>query len=440
VTTEQHTTSTKRRRFFTILVFFGLGILLCCETYFGYELQSLSAKQEQIKEDYSTINSITFGVFSVDQWRDKMVAVVNHQVQDFDITPEQKAAMQKTVEQQLRKLVNKAMASINKPQKTIGGKLKKLVFNSMVNTDSVQAQIPSFAKTIVDKVSSPESKDRLKDIAMGKVNQLKNQTFDSTATATTAVTSYMYHKYHVSNDDELNKRLTVRLNTIREESYYYTFGILGLILFLLGVWWLLRKKSFLLPALFIMSMLFAFVLIAVGLSASIIEVDARLKTVELTLLGEKVGFNNQVLFFQSKSILGIIGQLLKQSKPDAVLVGLLILVFIVILPVIRMIAKGVHILSTRKIAENKVIRYLAFEAGKWDMADVMIVGILMTYIGLNGILQSQLSNLNIHNSAFTTITENNNSLQPGYFIFVIYVLFALALSNILKRITPFRTV
>jgi Paraquat-inducible protein A len=421
------------------MLFSGLGVLFCCEAFFGYQLHLLSGRQEQIKEDYSVINSITFGVFSVDQWRDKMVAVVNDQVQDFDITPEQKAAMQKTVELQLRKLVNKAMASINKPQKTIGGKLKKLVFNSMVNTDSVQAQIPSFAKTIVDKMSSPESKDRLKDIAMGKVNQLKNQTFDSTASATTAVTTFMYHKYHVSNNDELNKQLTMRLNTIRSESNMLTFAILGLILIVLGLWWLLRKQSHLLPALFVMSMLFAFVLIAVGISASIIEVDARLKTVELTLLGEKVSFQNQVLFFQSKSILGIVGQLIKRSKPDALLVGMLILIFIVIFPVIRMIAKGVYVLSTKKIAENKAVRYLAFEAGKWDMADVMVVGILMTYIGLNGILKSQLSNLNIHNSAFTAITENNSSLQPGYFIFVIYVLFALVLSYILKRITPFRS-
>ena len=38
------------------------------------------------------------------------------------------------------------------------------------------------------------------------------------------------------------------------------------------------------------------------------------------------------------------------------------------------------------------------------MADVMVIGILMTYIGLNGILESQLADLNIHNSLLTSIT------------------------------------
>jgi uncharacterized paraquat-inducible protein A len=120
-----------------------------------------------------------------------------------------------------------------------------------------------------------------------------------------------------------------------------------------------------------------------------------------------------------------------------VLVGILILIFVIILPLLRLIAKGIHILSPKKIAENNVVRYLTFESNKWDMADVMVVGILMTYIGLNGILKSQLSNLNIHNSVLTTTTVNNTSLQPGYIIFVGYVVFALLLSYILKRITPY---
>lgn len=132
----------------------------------------------------------------------------------------------------------------------------------------------------------------------------------------------------------------------------------------------------------------------------------------------------------------IIKVLVKQPKPDAILVGILMLVFIIVLPVLRIIAKGIHLLSGKKLAENKVVKYLTFELGKWDMADVMVVGILMTYIGLNGILKSQLSNLNIHNSFLTTTTSNETSLQPGYFIFVVYVVFEMILSYILKRMTP----
>jgi hypothetical protein len=437
LTTHQQKPVSKQFGVPNIMLILGLSILLLGEIYCGYRLQALAGQRKQIKEDYSTINNITFGLFSIDQWRDKIAAVVNSQVNDFDITPQQKKALQIEVEQQLHGLISKTVATFNKPQTSLGGKLKKFAFNKLIDTNEIQAQVPSFAKTIVDKVNSPASKGRLKDIATGKLHQLEKETFDSTANASTSLTGYMYHKYHVSNADEFNKQINSRVAVIRTISFKYLFALMGCILIVLGVWWLLRNQVHLKATLYVISLLFAFVLIIVGITTSIIEVDARMQTLNFMLMGQKVTFDNQVLFFQSKSILGIVDTLIKQPKADAILVGLLILVFIIIFPVLRLIFTGVHILTRKKYAENKVVKYFAFQSGKWSMADVMVVGVLMTYIGLNGILQSQLSNLNIHNSFLTTITENSTSLQPGYFIFVAFVLYSLVLTTIIKRITPY---
>ncbi|MDP9080473.1 MAG: paraquat-inducible protein A [Bacteroidota bacterium] len=437
MTTQQHNRETKKFGLPHILLILGLSVLLCGEVYFGYRLHTLSAEQEQIKEDYSMENNITFGLFSVDQWRDRITDVVNHQVTDFNMTRAQKRALQKQVEQALHGLINKTVAEINKPQKSLGGKLKKFAFNSMVNADSIQALVPSFSKTIIDKVNSPSSTKRLKNIATSKIDQLAKQTYDNTFETSSQVDKYLYNKYHVSDPVEFNKKVSLQLAAIRQVTYNYAYAMLGCVVVALALWLLMRKQVHLQSTLFIMSLLFALVMLAVGITTTIIEVDARLQTLSFELMGQKVAFENQELFFQSKSILSIVSTLIAQSKPDAVVVGILIMLFIIILPVVRMVAKGIHLLSSKEFAENKVVRYLAFESGKWDMADVMIVGILMTYIGLNGILKSQLSNLNIHNSFMTTTTVNDTSLQPGYFIFAGYVIFALTLSYILKRITPY---
>lgn len=437
MTTDKQPIPAKKFGLIHIILILGLSILLCGEAYFGYRLHTLSAEQEQIKEDYSMSNNITFGLFSVDQWRDKITTIAKSQVHDFNLTRAQKKALQAQVRQQLSSLVHNTIAEINKPQNTFSGKLKKYAFNKFVSEDQIQAQVPSFAKTIIDKVNSPASKNRLKDMATSKVNQLSNQTYDSTSTAVTAVTKYMYHKYHVSSPDAFDKQINYKLAYIRTVTYNYAYAMLGCVAAALGLWLLLRNQVHLHGTLFIMSLLFAFVLLAVSITTTIIEVDARLKTLSFELLGQKVAFVNQELFFQSKSLSGVVTALLKQPKPDAVVVGSLILLFVIILPVLRMLARGIHILSPKNIADNRVVKYLAFESGKWDMADVMVVGILMTYIGLNGILKSQLANLNIHNSYVTTITENNTSLQPGYIVFVGYVVFALVLSYILKKITPY---
>ncbi len=79
---------------------------------------------------------------------------------------------------------------------------------------------------------------------------------------------------------------------------------------------------------------------------------------------------------------------------------------------------GIYMLDQKRWAKNKFIYYFAFKSGKWSMADVMVVAILMTYIGFNGIVNSTLSDLNLNNGTISSITTNNTAIQPGDIIFL----------------------
>jgi hypothetical protein len=70
------------------------------------------------------------------------------------------------------------------------------------------------------------------------------------------------------------------------------------------------------------------------------------------------------------------------------------------------------------------------------MADVMVVAILMTYIGFNGILDSQMAGLNVNTPTLSSITTNNTALQPGYIVFVGFVIYGFILSHVLRHLTP----
>ena len=419
-----------------ILLIIGLALLLCAEAYFGYRVYILSTQQERLKTDYSVANNITFGILSVDQWREKIAAVVDGKINEFNFTEEQKKNLQKKVEKQLNQLVNKTLEDINKPQKSIGGKLKKLAFNALVDAEEIQAQVPVFASTIVNRLSRPASKKRLKSIITSKIDQLENETYDNTEPASMVVRRNIYKKYKVSNVRDFENTINSQLKAIKNQMVNCMYSMFGCVLFGLSLWWMMRKRVHTHTILYILSLMFAFVLLWVGINATIIEVDARIHSLNFTLLGEKLAFTNQVLFFQSKSIVGVILSLVAQPNFDSVLVGVLILLFVILLPMIRMIGKAILIWGRDEYGDNKLVRFLAFDLGKWDMADVMVVGIAMTYIGLNGILQSQLANLNIQEELLSTTTQNNTSLQPGYYIFVAYVVYAAILSLILKRIQP----
>lgn len=432
---QQPNQKAKRKLLPHLLVILGLGILFAGECYFGYKLHTLSREQEQIKEDYSMVNNITFGVFSIDLWRDRISDMVNAKIKGFTVTNEQKAQMREQVEKQLHGMVDMVVKEFNKPQKSIGGKLKKLAFNSFVEPKELHRQVPGFAKIIIQRINSPRATQKLKNIATTKFDELANQTYDSTQAAIDTVTSQMYRKYYVNDNKAFSKQIETRLINIRKVTYNYAYAMLGCAAAAVMIWILLRKKVELHTTLFVMSLLFALSLLVVGITVSIIEVDARLSSLEIFMMGEKIRFENQVLFYQSKSILGIAKVLISQPKPDSISVGIIIMLFVIILPILRIAARGIHMLCKPFIAENKITRYLAFDSGKWDMSDVMVVGILMTYIGLNGILKSQLKELNLKNEFLETTSVNYTSLQPGYIIFVGYVAFAFILSYLLKKIT-----
>ncbi len=424
-------------RFLLILC---LAVLLCGESYFGYQLHKLSKQQEQLKTDYADLNNISLGLFSVDQWRDKVSGIINRQVRHLTLTPKQKKDLQIEVQQIILALINKAEALIDKKPKTLGGKLKKLVVKTFVNTDKIKAQVPGFAKTIIAKIDNPANKNKLSNLALDKFNQvLQSSSVDSTIATNDSLTNSMYQKYHATSSDDFNQKLLASLKNIRTQTYQYCFGMLVCVTTVLMLWWFLRKRVGLHATLFIMSLFFAFILLAVGLTASMIEVDARVRSLDFVLLGEHVVFKDQVLFFQSKSILDVVEVLIKQPGADSIGVGILILAFSILFPIMKLTSTGIHILSKRKLAENKVIRYFAFQSGKWSMADVIVIAILMAYIGLNGLLEGQLASLNVKSDFLTILTTNNTALQPGYIVFISFVLYGLILSTILKFITPHKS-
>ncbi len=69
------------------------------------------------------------------------------------------------------------------------------------------------------------------------------------------------------------------------------------------------------------------------------------------------------------------------------------------------------------------------------MADVYVVAIFMAYIGFRGILDNQISGLTMQTDSLVSLSTSETSLQPGFVLFIGFVLFGLILSEILNRIT-----
>jgi hypothetical protein len=198
-------------------------------------------------------------------------------------------------------------------------------------------------------------------------------------------------------------------------------------------WWGLWKRADLHRVLLVSSTAFALVLLMTSLSVPMIEIDARIKSVDVQLIGNSVHFNDQVLYYRSKSLMQVVSTLMQTGEADSIGVGVLLLLFSILFPLAKLTSTELLLLGGEGFKKNKLVEFFAFKSGKWSMADVNVVAIFMAFIGFRGILNSQMSGLNLKTEALESITTNATALQPGFFLFTAFVLFSLALSEILKR-------
>lgn len=416
-----------------ILLLLIAGALLLLAARSSYQVFSYSSKSAEIKTDYSEVNNITFGILSVNTWRDHLTKMVLNRIDDFEFTEEQEDTLVVQVTGILNSAVNRADRLMDKKQKGIKSKLTKFAVRTFVDEEKIREMVPVFAQTMVDEIRKPENKDALKEVIKSKLLEYSDKTH-ADSDASLKVGS-IFTKYGVKDLAGFNKNTADRLVELEAQTYNYTYILLGIILVFLMLWWWLRHQKPLHTPLFVISVLVSLVVLFAGITAPMIEIDARFQQVNFTLIGEKIAFNDQVIFFQSKSILDVIEILFGTGKIDSVIVGMLILVFSIIFPISKLISTQIYLVGNKNTRENKVLKFFAFKSGKWSMADVYVIAIFMAYIGFEGILDHQLSRLNMETESLMSISTNKTSLQPGFIIFIGFVLYSLLLSMILLRIT-----
>ncbi len=413
------------------------GALLLLAGWSSYSVYKYSSEVAEIKRDYSELNSITHGIMSVNIWRDHLTTMVLNRIDEFEFTEAQEDTLVHQVENILTAGIDKGAGILDQKQKGIKAKLQKFAVKTLVPEDKIRALVPMFAQTIVNEIQKPENKEALKYVIKSKLQEYSDLTYDDSQVATLRIKALL-DKYEVDNLAEFNENIPKIIYDLEAETYFNTYRLLGIIGVFLLLWWLLRSQKAVHKPLFIISVLVSLAVLFSGLTAPMIEIDARFQQVNFLLIGESITFNDQVIFFQSKSILEVIGILFNTGKIDSYLVGILILAFSIVFPVSKLLATQIYLAGNDKTRKNGILKFFAFKSGKWSMADVYVIAIFMAYIGFQGILDNQLSNLNMETDSLVSISTNKTSLQPGFIIFTGFVLFSLILSTILKKITPLK--
>ncbi|MBK9736216.1 MAG: paraquat-inducible protein A [Saprospiraceae bacterium] len=158
------------------------------------------------------------------------------------------------------------------------------------------------------------------------------------------------------------------------------------------------------------------VLLMLGINLPMIDIEAILNSFKISVLGTDIGFGKQYMYYQSKSILDVTETLVRAKGLDIKIVGIMILFFSIIFPLIKLLLSTMYLYSSR-VRQNKVVKNIIFYLGKWSMADVFVVALFMAYIGFYGIISSQLNSIANNEGGFAVETINNSKLSPGALFF-----------------------
>ncbi len=424
-----------------LLVSLLLIVCFSYASYTGYKSYELSNKENEYKYDYAELHMIKYGLFNLNFWKERLFEVLKDRVHDFEITTKDLEGIRTQIEFYLSDLYKeyfesgKLLDAIVESKKGDSkenalGKMFVDMFRENIEAEiskiDFKAQIPLLADKLMVELErkTPEIKKAIgQSISDMLAKEMQSQLTDRRQP--------IYEKYGCDNLKDTNDLI------IQEQGLYSnqklslirrTLLSLGLMLIIL----LAGNKfmDFKTQMTWLSIVCMGFLLL--GLALPMIDLDARLSTLDISLMGANIHFDEQVMYYQSKSIIDVTITLLEGRGIDLKIVGLLILLFSIILPFSKMILSTVflYIKSSRK---SKLIQTIIFYMGKWSMADVFVVAIFMSYIGFYGLLSSMLGDFSRQSQSTTAETVNYSQLSPGIIFFTSYCLLSIVMSSLIHR-------
>lgn len=404
-------------RRFTLLAI-TLLLACCCLRVVGLEREKSGLKRDRIE-----LSHIKYGLFNVDEWKRVIAGIITKKIKEIKVTKENRPALKKQVEEVLEKVLTEVEGVLRQENQRRGfmGWVRGSAMDLFDVMGDVRKGIPQYADMLIDYVDDPRNRKALEQNLIKRLNEMADKTvgrMDYTVFNATMA------KYGAEDKATALAAIDARMAELKAVELRYFIG-LGLCCAALTAFILARKRHGALE-LGIMTAA-AFVLLVGGLALPMIDIEATITSFSFKLVGEPVTFTDQVLFFQSKSILQVVWLLLRNGGAGLLLVAALVFTFSVLFPLAKLVAAVVTI-ARGAVPRNGFHRFLVFKSGKWSMADVMVVAIFMAFIGFNGVINGQLTQLAAFSGKVELFTTNNSVLQTGFYLFAAYCITGLLLS------------
>jgi len=408
-------------------------ILLLPAIWFSWKTVDVLAARRQIRTDLAEITHARYGILSADQWRGIMGPILNAQVDKLDLKGQSKS-LRPMVERSLYDLLDHIKTQMTQPNVKGSGSPgggNPMIVNMIVG--SLRPHVPEYTDVVMAELGKQETQKGFKDsVRLVLADAVKN-TFGATDMNTY---NGILNRYGCARtgtgaaacEETLDKKIAEEDGEATR--CYLTVlasAALGFILLMAGRPTLTRGAVAVL-------MLFCIAMLAGGVLSPMLEVEVRVTKLDATLLGTPIEFRDQSLYYRSKTVLEVCQTLLAMGRPEMTVVGVLVILFSVVFPALKMLALGACLFRPALLRTNRLVRLLAFELSKWSMADVMALAIFMSFVAFNGVIGSGWDGVReMPNIQAVLIPTNASRILPGYNLFVGFCVSSIFLSKKLER-------
>ena len=404
-------------------------IIVIASVFLCQQIISNSLANQKNKNDYAELNHVKYGLLSIEEWKQQITVILADEINKLYLSKANEKVLKKHVETLLNTLIDKVDKKIREGnEKTTGGRITQSFINTFINLDEIKKGIPEYADAVIHELTKAKSKRQIKDVLNKQLKEYSEQTFD---TQETSQLSSILARTGTKDIESARNKIDIDISIMNDLIFVQAFVliILSVILFALPGF----STQPLPPSIYMLLVVSLVTLLIAGVTTPTIDMEATISQMNFELIGHSIHFENQVLYFQSKSILDVFWIMITHKDIQMKLVGILLVTFSILFPLLKIASSVGHFYNFRHARENSLIQFFVFKSGKWSMADVMVVAIFMSYIGFNGIITSQFGKLNKASQELVILTTNGTALQPGYYLFLTYTLLALFLSGYLTR-------
>jgi hypothetical protein len=419
-------------RYATVLRLVASLLLLAAAALSTWQTIDGLAQRRVLRTQLAEISHVRYGLLNADRWVEKLVPILDAQIEALDIKAANRASLRPMVRNALNRLLDqiKEKMSAPPPPKPAGsapsaagllGQGNAFIVNAIVG--ALRPHIPEYTDMVLAELGRPEAKQALKNYIRSVLAEGAKTTFGN---IDMTLYSSILKEHGCAEAAGCKQVIETR---IREADTKITHDYLGVLvpsavafLILLTAGPILSRSST------VMLLLFCVVLLLGGVLSPMLEVEAKISRLSMTFLGTPISFTDQVLYFQSKSVLEVFHTLIATGRPDMWIVGVLVLTFSVVFPTLKIIASSFYLYKPDLLRRNAVARFFALESSKWSMADVMALAIFMAFVAFNGLISNTMRGLQ-ETGAEVAIPTDSSKILPGYYLFIGFCLASLFLSR-----------